>query len=100
GANLVRRVPPKTKGPRRRRQAAAEGGAVGGILDIVLAVERVLDRAIAGAAADIAFQGDAEFLPLRLVQRGAGQDHAGGAEAALKSLRVQKGLLQRMQFAI
>ena len=31
-----------------------------------------------------------------LVQRGAGQDHAGGAESALKSLRIQKGLLHRM----
>ena len=38
-----------------------------------------------------------EILPLRLVQRGAGQDHAGGAEAALESLRVEEGLLQRMR---
>jgi hypothetical protein len=33
---------------------------------------------------------------LRLVQRGAGQDHAGGAEAALEALGVQERLLHRM----
>ena len=86
--------------PGGRRQAAAEGGAGGGVLDIGLAVERVLDRAIAGAAADIALQRGAEVLPLRLVQRGAGQDHAGGAEAALKSLRIEEGLLHRMRAAV
>ena len=58
---------------------------------------RVLDRAIAGAAAEIALQRRAEILPLRLVQARGGQDHAGGAEAALESLRVEKGLLHRMQ---
>ena len=83
-----------------RRQAAAEGGAGAGVLDIGLAVERVLDRAIAGAAADIALQRSAEILPLRLVQRGAGQDHAGGAEAALESLRIEKRLLHRMGAAV
>ena len=57
-------------------EAAAERGAGGGVFDVVPAVERVFDRAIAGAAADIAFQRGAEVLPLRLVQRRAGQDHA------------------------
>ncbi len=84
----------------RRGQAAAECGAGGGVFDIGLAVERVLDRAIAGAAADIAFQRRAEILPLRLVQRRAGQDHAGGAEPALKCLRIEKRLLHRMRAAI
>ena len=37
---------------------------------------RIFDRAIAGATADIAFERGAEVLPLRLVQRCAGQDHA------------------------
>ncbi len=60
----------------RRRQAAAEGFAGADLLDVGLAVERVLDRAIAGAAADIALERNAELLPLRLVQRGACQDHA------------------------
>ena len=83
-----------------RRQAAAEGGAGGGVFDIGLAVECVLDRAVAGAAAQIAFQRRAEILPLRLVQRCAGQDHAGGAEAALKGLRIEKRLLHRMRAAV
>src|SRR5262249_43585075 len=61
---------------------------------------RVLNCAIAGAAAEIALQGRAEILPLRLVERCAGQDHAGGAEAALKPLRVEKGMLHRMRATI
>jgi hypothetical protein len=40
----------------RGGQAAAERGTSFGLLDIGLALERVLDRAVAGAAADIAFQ--------------------------------------------
>ncbi|MGY4503057.1 hypothetical protein ACVWYH_007014 [Bradyrhizobium sp. GM24.11] len=83
---------------RGRRQAAAEGIAgLDACLDIGLAVDRILDRAIAGAAADISLQRSAEVGALRLVQRGAGHDHAGGAEAALKSLRVQEGLLHRVR---
>ncbi len=77
-------------------QAAAEGGAGGSAFDIGLAVKRVFDRAIAGAAAQIAFQRCAEILPLRLVQGCAGQDHAGGAEPALKGLRIEKRLLHRV----
>ena len=81
--------------PRRRGQAPAKGFAGLDLLDIDFAVEGILDGAIAGAAADIALQRGAEVLPLRLVQRRAGQDHAGGAEAALKRLGVEKGLLHR-----
>ncbi len=84
----------------RRRQAAAEGGAGSGVFDIVLAVKRVLDRAIAGAAAYVSFQRRAEILPLCLVQRCAGQDHARGAEPALKGLRIEKRLLHRVRAAI
>ena len=58
------------------REAAAKCGARDGVFDVVLAVQRILDRAIAGATTDIAFQRGAEVLPLRLVQRRAGQDHA------------------------
>src|SRR5258707_10564855 len=87
-------------GVRGCREASAERRARGRVFDVGLAVEGVLDRTIAGAAADIAFQRGAEILPLRLVQRGAGQDHAGGAEAALKSLRIEERLLHRMGTAI
>src|SRR5205807_3230608 len=53
--------------PGGRRQAATKRRARGGVFDIGLAVERVFDRAIAGAAAEIALQGCAEILALRLV---------------------------------
>ena len=60
-------------------------------------VDRIGDRAIAGAAAEIAFERARQIVALRLVERGGGHDHAGGAEAALKALRIEKGLLHRMQ---
>jgi hypothetical protein len=85
---------------RRCRQAAAERGTGGGVFDIGLAVKRIFDGAVAGATAQIAFQRCAEILPLRLVQRRAGQDHAGGAEPALKGLRIEKRLLHRVRVAI
>src|SRR4051812_4452805 len=88
-------------GASRRRQAAAECGAGLDVrLDIGLAEQRILDRTIPGAAADIALQRRAKIGALRLVQRGAGQDHAGGAEAALKALRIEEGLLHRMRAAV
>src|SRR3954463_4528995 len=84
-----------------RRQAAAECGAgLDVLLDIGLAEQRILDRTIPGAAADIALQRDAEIGALRLVQRGAGQDHSGGAEAALKALCIEESLLHRMRAAV
>ena len=85
-------------GARGCRQAAAERAAgLDARLDIGLAVDRVLDRTIAGAAADVALQRGAEIGPLGLVQRSAGENHAGGAEAALESLRVEEGLLHRVR---
>ena len=42
--------------PGRSRQAAAEGFARTDLLDIVLAIERVLDRTIAGTAADVTLE--------------------------------------------
>ncbi|MGY4481078.1 hypothetical protein ACVWWR_000269 [Bradyrhizobium sp. LM3.2] len=84
-----------------RRQAAAECGAgLDVLIEIGLAEQRILDRTIAGAAADIALQRHAEIGALRLVERGTGQDHAGGAEAALKALRIEEGLLHRMCAAV
>ena len=82
------------------RQAAAECGARDGVFAIRLAVQRVFDGTIAGAAAQIAFQRCAEILPLRLVERCTGHDHARGAEPALKRLRIEKCPLHRMGTAI
>src|SRR5207253_525149 len=73
-----------------RRKAAAERGAGCGILDVGLAVKRIFDRAIAGAAAEVSLERSAEVLPLCLVERRAGHDHARGAESALKGLGVEE----------
>src|SRR3954468_22378966 len=86
---------------RGRREAAAERGAGLNVpLDVGLAEERILDRTIAGAAANVALQRRAEIGALRLVQRGAGQNHARGAEAALKGLRSEERLLHRVRAAV
>ncbi len=84
----------------RRGNTAAECGAGRGLFDIDRAVECVLDRAIASAATQIAFQRRSEIGALRLIERRAGHDHAGGAEAALESLCVEERLLHRMDAAL
>src|SRR5208282_2886056 len=60
----------------------------------------VFDRAIAGAAANVALERPGEILQLRLVQARSRHDHARCAEAALKALCLQEGLLHRMQLAV
>ena len=88
-------------GARRRRRHAAAAGVPGlGLFDRLTAAQRLIDRAVAGAAADVALERPTEIATLRLVHARGGHDHARRAEAALKALRVQKGLLHRMQFAV
>jgi len=98
-----RRCSAPSPAPPAVRQGPAgcgEGGAGGGISIWVLPLDCVFDRAVAGAAAQITFQRRAEVLPLRLVERSAGQDHAGGAEAALKGLGIEERLLHRVGAAV
>ena len=83
-----------------RRYAAAASAPGFGFLDLAHAANGVLDRAITGATANIAFQSPGEILPLRLIQARRRHDQAWRAEAALKPLRLQEGLLHRMQLAI
>ena len=72
------------------------------VLDIVLAVQRIDDRAVAGAAADVALEGMRQVLAMRLVERlrGRRHHHAGGAVAALEGLGVVERLLHRMHLAV
>ena len=86
-------------GTRGRRQASAAGvaGADAFAFNAASPADRVLDGAVAGAAAQVAFQRVRQILPLRLVQRSRGHDHSRGAEAALKSLCIQKCLLHGVQ---
>ena len=86
--------------PKGLREAGAAGLAGHVLLAELTPCERILDRAIAGAAAEIAFQRLRQVGALLLVERGGGHDHAGGAEAALEGLRVKEGLLHRMQTAL
>ena len=81
----------------RIAQACAAGLAGPLLLDIDDAVQRVVDAVIAGAAAKIALEHAGQILARLFVEGRRGHDHAGGAEAALKGLRVEKRLLHRMQ---
>src|ERR1700690_3490742 len=85
---------------RRRGYTAAARVACTGLLDCLHAANGAFDRAIAGAAADIALQGPSEILTLRLVQTRSRHDHTWRAETALEALCSQKCLLHRMHFAI
>ncbi len=80
-------------------QAGAERLAGDVRLDVAAAVQGVIDRPVAGAAAQVALQRMGQIRLLFLGQRHRRHDHAGRAEAALEGLRVVEGLLHRMQRA-
>ena len=84
----------------RAAHAPAAGVAGGVLLDIDHAVQRIVDRVIAGAAAEITFQHARQVIARRLIERRGGHDHAGGAKAALERLRIEKRLLHGVQLAV
>jgi hypothetical protein len=83
-------------------QAGAQRLAGHVVLDVRLAVQRIDDRAIAGAAADVALERMRQVGLVDLLERrrGGRHHHAGGAVAALEGLRVMEGLLDGMQLAV
>ncbi len=84
----------------RRRYAAAARGSRFGFFDLMLAADGSLDRTIAGATTDIALERPSQIVTLRLIETRRRHDHARRAEATLKPLRLQKGLLHGVQLAI
>src|ERR1700730_18159083 len=63
-------------------------------------MQRVVNAVITGAAAKIALQEARQVLARFRIEGRGGHDHAGGAEAALKGLRIEKGLLHWVQLAV
>ena len=63
-------------------------------------MDRVADRAIAGAAALWVLEAARQIGALPLIERRNCHDHSGGAEPALKRLRIEKGFLHRVQPAV
>jgi hypothetical protein len=84
----------------RRGHAAAARRTGFGCFDLAHTADGIFDRAISGAAANVALQGPFEILLLRLVEARGRDDHARRAETTLESLRLQKGFLYRVQFAV
>ncbi len=81
----------------RRRQITPAGLAGCRVLHLGHAADRIRDRAVTSTPAQVALERPGEILPLGLVQRRSGDDHAGSTETALKPLRLQKRILHRMQ---
>ena len=81
-------------------QAGAAGVAGAVFLDVTDTVQRVFDGVIAGAAAEITLEPEGEVFFLLIGKAGGGHDHPRRTEAALKSLRVEKCLLHRMQLSV
>lgn len=70
------------------------------LLDIDHAVQSIVDAVIAGAAAQITLQHAWQLLARLRIEGRCGHDHARGAIAALKGLRIEKRLLHRVQSAV
>src|ERR1700730_18355936 len=85
------------EGAAQARAACSPRHVVLGIDD---AMQRVVDAVITGAAAKITLQEARQVLARFRIERRGGHDHAGGAEAALKGLRIEKGLLHGVQLAV
>ena len=101
GVHRVARLAGQDGVGKRVRQAGAAGLAGQVLLDVDPAVQRVLDRAIARTAAEVALQGMRQIVLVRLeCGRGRGHDHAGRTVAALEGLGVVEGLLHRMKRAV
>jgi hypothetical protein len=81
---------------RRRDIAAARRGRIG-FIDVARPAHRILDGAISGAPAQIAFEGVGEVGALGLVEARGRDDHAGRAKSALETLGLEKRALHRMQ---
>ena len=81
-------------------QARAAGLAGDVLLGIHHAVQRIVDRVIAGAATEIALEHARQVVERILIEGRRGHDHAGGAVAALEGLRIEKGLLHGMKLAV
>src|ERR1700691_1198689 len=69
-------------------------------LDRLDAVNRIVDRPVAGASAEIAFHHPRDVEAVFFAEARDGHDRSSGAKAALKSSRIHERLLDRMQTAV
>src|ERR1700686_899158 len=84
-------------GARGRPDAGADDVPRTCLFDRGDAVDGILDRAVSGAAAQVSLQRARQVLLLLRGERRRGHDHAGGAEAALKTGGVAELSLKRME---
>src|ERR1700728_4864922 len=96
----VTRVPHNDAFGKRIRHAGADGnsGLVG--RDVFDAGKRVANRPVARTATEISLERSWKILLLLVAKRCGRHDHSGGTVAALEALRVEEGLLHRVQLAV
>src|ERR687889_144876 len=81
-------------------QARSAGRARSVVLDSFVPVDRILDRTVPGAAAQVALQEPRQILTFLLGEVGRRHDHSGRAETALKALGFEERSLHRVQLSI
>src|SRR3954454_8470643 len=81
-------------------QGRSAGRARPIMLDSFVPVDRVLDRAVSGTAAQVALQEPWQILAFLLGEVGRRHDHSGRAETALKALSFEERPLHRVQLSI
>ena len=96
----VTRLPGDDGSAKGVAQIRAAGVGLAVVFGLAHAMHGIADAAIAGAAAEIAFERIGQVLARLGVEAGGGHDHAGAAESALKARRIEKGLLHRVQLAV
>ena len=97
GVHRVLGAPGHHVGARRSADTRADRLSRRGILERGDIVDRVLDRPIAGAAAQVALERPRQVRLLFVGQSGRRHDHAGRAEAALEAGSVAELTLHRVQ---
>ena len=86
---------------RKRIGHAGAAGVSGGIgRDVLDAGKRVANRPVTRTATEISLERSWKILFLLVAERRGRHNHSGRAVAALEALRVEEGLLHRMQLAV
>ena len=99
-SSVYRAAPVTIARPNGLLRLAPQGLAGHVLLRLDDAVNGVIDGAVSGAPAQVAFQHAGQLVLGLTREAGRRHDHAGRAEAALERLGVEEGLLHRMELAI
>src|SRR6266478_2583096 len=83
-----------------RPHAGSNRGPYRRLFDRLHAMNRIVDRLVASASAEIALHHPWNVQSVFFAEACDGHDRSGGAKAALKTGRIHERLLDRMQIAV